>query len=76
MIKYVENFWCFGLIRHIAYGVSISMVACNFHINGYILRVRNLVNSSREKIVAYIDGNCTFYSGLVFKNGGSIIFVT
>jgi hypothetical protein len=32
-IKYVKSFSCFVLIKHITYGVSISISACNLHIN-------------------------------------------
>jgi hypothetical protein len=33
MNNYVENFSCFGLIKHVTRGVSVSMAACNLHIN-------------------------------------------
>jgi hypothetical protein len=35
MINYVENFLCFRLIKYVACGVSIYMIACNFHINSH-----------------------------------------
>jgi hypothetical protein len=33
MLKYLKTSSCSGLIKHVAYGVSISMIASNLHIN-------------------------------------------
>jgi hypothetical protein len=62
-INYVKNFSCFKLIKYVAYGVSISMIAHNLHTNKH--------HCIREKFNQFLSKKD---SGHVFKNWGISFF--
>jgi hypothetical protein len=51
MIKYVEYFSCSWLIEHFTCGVSISIDACNLHINKHYFMIDKSNQFFSEKIV-------------------------